>query len=76
MQIFVCFIDFTFFLTALFFLGYQAAYSQLAFATKKSDDPVKVDNPKIYLAQSLAEFSKKFPGKVCQPALVALLVVV
>lgn len=44
--------------------GYQAAYSQLAFASKKSDDPVKVDNPKIYLAQSLAEFSKKFPGKV------------
>lgn len=44
--------------------GYQTAYSQLAFASKKSSDPVKVDNPKTYLAQSLAAFSKKCPGKL------------
>ncbi|XP_039257797.1 exportin-2-like [Styela clava] len=44
--------------------GYQTAYSQLAFASKKSEDPVKVDNPKVYLAQCLASFSKNCPGKV------------
>ncbi|CAK8690429.1 unnamed protein product [Clavelina lepadiformis] len=44
--------------------GYQTSFSQLAFASKREHDPVKVDNPKLYLAQSLGSLSKQYPGKV------------
>nr|CAB3233957.1 exportin-2 [Phallusia mammillata] len=44
--------------------GYQTAYSQLAFAGKREHDPVSVENPKAYLAQSLGSLAKHFPGKV------------
>ena len=44
--------------------GYQTAYSQLAFAGKAIEDPVTVDNPKLYLAQNLVALSKQVPGRV------------
>uniref|UniRef100_H2YJL6 Exportin-2 n=1 Tax=Ciona savignyi TaxID=51511 RepID=H2YJL6_CIOSA len=44
--------------------GYQTAYSQLAFAGKREHDPVKVENPKLFLAQQLSSLSKQMPGKV------------
>jgi len=38
--------------------GYQTAYSQLAFAPKKDDDPcTNVANPKAYLASSIHQLS-------------------
>jgi len=46
--------------------GYQTAYSQLAFAGKPAQEPVKVDNPRLYLSQSLAVLSKQMPGKIPQ----------
>ncbi|XP_071964073.1 exportin-2-like [Antedon mediterranea] len=53
--------------------GYQAAYSQLAFAGKKVHDPFAgtVDNPKLFLAQSLSKLSSAHPGKL--PPLVSTL---
>ncbi|KAE8576401.1 hypothetical protein XENTR_v10004166 [Xenopus tropicalis] len=44
--------------------GYQAAFSQLAFAGKKEHDPIgeMVNNPKILLAQSLHKLSTACPG--------------
>ncbi|XP_043944905.1 exportin-2 [Protopterus annectens] len=46
--------------------GYQAAFSQLAFAGKKDHDPIgeTVGNPKIHLAQSLHKLSTACPGRV------------
>jgi len=45
--------------------GYQSAYSQLVFAGKREDDPVKgVEDPAIFLAQSLSKLSQSCPGKV------------
>uniref|UniRef100_A0A6I8SJM6 Exportin-2 n=1 Tax=Xenopus tropicalis TaxID=8364 RepID=A0A6I8SJM6_XENTR len=46
--------------------GYQAAFSQLAFAGKKEHDPIgeMVNNPKILLAQSLHKLSTACPGRV------------
>jgi len=45
--------------------GYQTAYSQLVFAGKREDDPVKgVEDPAIYLAQSLSKLSQSCPGKI------------
>lgn len=46
--------------------GYQTAFSQLAFAGKRHDDPIgdSVGNPKILLAQSLQKMSVAYPGKV------------
>ena len=45
--------------------GYQAAFSQLAFATSKDKDPfaAEVQNPKIFLATSLHKLSQQHPGK-------------
>jgi len=45
--------------------GYQTAYSQLVFAGKREDDPVKgVEDPAIFLAQSLSKLSQSCPGKL------------
>merc|ERR1719167_2026050 len=45
--------------------GYQTAYSQLVFAGKREDDPVKgVEDPAIFLAQSLSRLSQGYPGKL------------
>ena len=44
--------------------GYQTAYSQLAFAGKPVKQTVKIDNPKSYLAESLAALSKQVPGRI------------
>merc|ERR1719391_740866 len=48
--------------------GYQAAYSQLAFAGKPEHDPLKgfTDDPKISLAKHLEKMSVAYPG-VVQP---------
>ncbi|XP_032826379.1 exportin-2 [Petromyzon marinus] len=46
--------------------GYQAAFSQLAFAGRKEHDPLgaSVPNAKIHLAQSLGKLSTARPGRV------------
>ncbi|XP_063967955.1 exportin-2-like [Lytechinus pictus] len=46
--------------------SYSAAYSQLANAGKATRDPFKgtIQNPKIYLAQSLQKFSGAHPGQI------------
>jgi len=46
--------------------GYQAAYSQLAFAGKAQHDPLKgiSDDPKISLVKQLAKMSVAFPGQI------------
>lgn len=44
--------------------GYQTAYSQLAFAGKPIQDPIKVENPRLYLVQNLVTLSKQVPGRV------------
>lgn len=48
--------------------GYQAAYSQLAFAGKAQHDPLKdiTDDPKLSLVKHLAKMSTAYPG-VIQP---------
>ncbi|ESP05357.1 hypothetical protein LOTGIDRAFT_205558 [Lottia gigantea] len=47
--------------------GYQTAYSQLAFAGKKSHDPVgDVPDVKIYLAKHLEKLAAENPGKIHQ----------
>ena len=51
--------------------GYQTAYCHLAFAGKRTHDPVKVDDPKIYLAQNLAALSKRVPGRI--PSMLSLM---
>ena len=46
-------------------VGYQTAYSQLAFAGKKEADPCKdIPDAKLYLAKSLQTFNQAHPGKV------------
>ena len=44
--------------------GYQTAYSQLAFGGKPAQEKVRVEDPKLYLAQNLAALSKQVPGRV------------
>ncbi|PNF40478.1 Exportin-2 [Cryptotermes secundus] len=45
--------------------GYQAAYSQLAFANKKDPDPLHgISDPRLHLAQSLYRLSVACPGRV------------
>jgi len=46
--------------------GYQAAYSHLAFSGKDESDPLKgqVQDPRLYLAQSLGTISAANPGKL------------
>merc|ERR1719239_57589 len=48
--------------------GYQAAYSQLAFAGKSQHDPLRdiTDDPKLSLVKHLAKMSTAYPG-VIQP---------
>ncbi|KAK6166863.1 hypothetical protein SNE40_023474 [Patella caerulea] len=48
--------------------GYQTAYSQLAFAGKKSHDPLgnAVPDAKMYLVQQLDVLAKANPGKIPQ----------
>ena len=46
--------------------GYQTAYSQLAFGGKPTQQPVSVDNPKLFLCQSLTSLSKQVPGRIPQ----------
>ncbi len=49
----------------ILFPGYQAAFSQLAFAGKKDNDPcAAVPDAKIHLAKSLHQLSASHPGKV------------
>lgn len=47
-------------------LGYQTAYSQLAFAGKKEHDPLsgEVPDAKLNLAKHLGKLAKGYPGKV------------
>ena len=47
-------------------IGYQATYSQLAFASKKDSDPFKgeIIDTKIFLAQNLCKFSHEVKDKV------------
>ncbi|KAK2157652.1 hypothetical protein LSH36_187g00016 [Paralvinella palmiformis] len=45
--------------------GYQAAFSQLAFAGKKEHDPcANIQDAKLYLAQNLQKLSLAHPGKL------------
>eukprot|EP01137_Pigoraptor_chileana_P025247 Opistho-2@94433 len=45
--------------------GYQAAFTQLAFASKADKDPfVAIPDAKIFLAQRLAALSQSLPGKL------------
>ena len=49
--------------------GYQTAYSQLAFAGKREEDPVaQVTDVKVYLAKQLVKLSTTHPGKL--PAMI------
>ena len=54
------------FLVSLLCLGYQIAYSQLAFAGKKEHDPIGnlIPDIKGNLAKSLGKLSLENPGKV------------
>ncbi|XP_067006504.1 exportin-2 [Anabrus simplex] len=45
--------------------GYQVAYSQLAFASKKEHDPLQgVGDARFHLAQSLSKLSTAYPGRI------------
>ncbi|KDR18464.1 exportin-2 [Zootermopsis nevadensis] len=45
--------------------GYQAAYSQLAYANKKDHDPLHgVSEPRFHLAESLHRLSVAYPGQL------------
>lgn len=45
--------------------GYQAAFSQLAFAHKKDHDPLNgVSEPRLHLAQKLYRLSVAYPGRL------------
>ena len=56
------FVDWNFY---YIFVGYQAAFSQLAFAGKKEHDPcANIQDAKLYLAQNLQKLSLAHPGKV------------
>jgi exportin-2 (importin alpha re-exporter) len=45
--------------------GYQAAYSQLAFANKNDHDPLHgVNDPRLHLAQNLYRLSVPYPGQL------------
>jgi len=46
--------------------GYQTAFCQLVFASKRSPDPYhgSVADPKVHLAQSLQKLSVRYPGKL------------
>lgn len=45
--------------------SYQACYSRLVFASKKEPDPLtEIEDPKLYLAQSLHRLSQKYSGKL------------
>ncbi|XP_069676561.1 exportin-2 [Periplaneta americana] len=45
--------------------GYQAAYSQLAFANKLDHDPLQgLGDPRLHLAQSLQQLSAAYPGRL------------
>ncbi|KAK7791230.1 hypothetical protein R5R35_001387 [Gryllus longicercus] len=45
--------------------GYQAAYSQLAFAHKKDHDPLQgVPDARLHLAHSLSKLSVAYPGRM------------
>ena len=50
----------------VFFVGYQAAYCQLAFAGSTEHDPFasSIPDAKIYLATCLNKLSGNHPGKV------------
>jgi exportin-2 (importin alpha re-exporter) len=47
-------------------VGYQAAYSHLAFSGKDESDPIKgqIPDARLYLAQSLGTLSAANPGKI------------
>lgn len=45
--------------------GYQAAYSQLNYAQPKNSDPLQeIQDPRIFLAQSLGNLSRQRPGEI------------
>ncbi|RWS22143.1 hypothetical protein B4U80_08142 [Leptotrombidium deliense] len=46
--------------------GYQASYSQLVFAGKREHDVFAgvIDDPRLYLVQSLHQLSLKHPGRL------------
>jgi len=49
----------------ILFSGYQTAFSQLAFGSKKETDPFsEVMYPKEFLAKQLYHLSVSIPGKV------------
>ena len=60
-SLFILFLCFSF----SFISGYQTAFSQLSFASKKDADPFsEIVCPKEYLAKQLYRLSVSQPGKV------------